>query len=264
MNIPTNFSPDLHLAVEATRAAGQVVAGARRAIISAEEKGDKGLVTAFDKQAEQVIFEILRANSPYSILGEESGLDGRGSELVWVVDPIDGTTNFARGLPLFAISIALMRGIDRLLGVILNPTSNDCYFAERGRGAYVNGEAMHVSANQNPRQAVIHVSSGYAANDRQRLVELMRRLDGTYSARILGTTALELCLVASGVTDAFVCSGDELWDYAAGVLLVEEAGGIFTDWRGQPWNGQHAFVFASNGQLHRPILEQIQDLQPLT
>ena len=102
---------------------------------------------------------------------------------------------------------------------------------------------------------------GYAEADLGRMTTLYKRLGSTFNLRLLGSTALELCLVANGTVDAFISSGDELWDFAAGVLLVQEAGGKFTDWQGRPWDGQSGFVFASNGQLHPKLLKEIADLQ---
>ena len=262
MEIPNALSHDLRTAIEAAQQAGRVIMTAFQGDITAETKGDKGLVTAFDKKAEQTIRAVLEAKSPYSILGEESGLSHRDAAWVWVVDPIDGTTNFSRKIPLFAVSIALLRGREIALGVILNPNSNECYFAERGKGAYRNGLKMKVSTTQNPERAVIFLNHGYRTDDLQRMAHLTARLGSTYSTRTLGTTALELCWVANGLVDAFICSGDELWDYAAGVLLVQEAGGKFTDWRGDAWDGQQAFIFASNGPLHAKLLKDIEDLQP--
>lgn len=262
MKIPTSLSPDLHLAIEAARQAGHTILDAFQTDIVAESKGDAGLVTEFDKRAEQIIAATLRAKSPHSILGEEGGLDGQDSGLVWVVDPIDGTTNFSRKLPLFAVSIALLQGQELILGVILNPTTGDCYFAEQGQGAYQNGQPIQVSANQDPARSIIFLNHGYRADDFKRMTILTRRLGMRYNVRTLGTTALELCLVASGLADAFICSGDSLWDYAAGGILVQEAGGKFTDWRGEPWDAQEAFIFAANDQLYDPLLAEIIDLQP--
>lgn len=262
MEIPSTLSPDLQVAIEAAQQAGDIILNACQTEIATESKGDAGLVTEFDKKAEAVISATLRTQSTYSILGEETGLDRQNSDQVWVVDPIDGTTNFSRSLPLFAVSIALMQDRELVLGVILNPNTGDCYFAERGRGAYCNGHPIKVSANQDPAKSIIFLNHGYAADDIERMAELMRRLGSTYNVRTLGTTALELCTVAGGMADAFICSGDALWDYAAGGILVQAAGGKFTDWRGEAWNERNAFIFASNGVFHEPLLNEISDLQP--
>ncbi len=262
MKIPTGLSSDLEVALEAAQNAANVMVDAYQTDIMAESKGDKGIVTEFDTRAEQAIVETLLANSAYSILGEESGLSDRQSEAIWVIDPIDGTTNFARGLPLFAVSIALMRGHDIVLGVIFNPTTNEYFFAEQGQGAYRNGRRIQVSSVQEPTRAVVCLERGYGEEDVRRMAEIFRRLGAKYNFRILGTTALELCTVAAGLTDAFISSGDELWDFAAGVLLVQEAGGKFTDWRGDQWHGRDSFIFASNGHLHELLLKEIRNLQP--
>lgn len=262
LNLPAPFSEDLKIAIEAAQHAGNLVINALQTDIIAETKGDKGLVTEFDQRAEQAIIETLQTKSAYAFLGEETGRTETESQKFWVVDPIDGTTNFSRGLPLFAISIALMQETDILLGVIFNPYTKEYFYAEKGKGAYRNGSPIQVSANRLPAKSIVLLDHGYAEADLERMTVLYRRLGLQYSLRLLGTTALGLTLVANGTVDAFISSGDELWDFAAGVLLAQEAGGSFTDWRGRPWDGQTPFIFASNGRLHEALLPHIRDLQP--
>lgn len=261
IDLPAPFSEDLNLAIEAAQHAGNVVINALQTDIIAESKGDKGLVTEFDQRAEQAIIETLQAKSTYSILGEETGRTDTASRKFWVVDPIDGTTNFSRMLPLFAVSIALMQDAEILLGVIFNPYTKEYFYAEKGHGAYRNGSPIQVSTNHQPAKSIVLLDHGYAEADVARMTTLYRRLGLKYGLRLLGTTALALTMVANGKADAFISSGDELWDFAAGVLLVQEAGGNFTDWRGQPWDGHTPFIFASNGRLHESLLPHIRDLQ---
>jgi myo-inositol-1(or 4)-monophosphatase len=259
---PDKLSPDLRTAIQAAQAAGEIVRTGFQSEMSPESKGVKGLVTKYDRLAEQAIVEILQANSGYSVLGEESGLTRTGSDLRWVIDPIDGTANFFRKLPLFAVSIALMKESEVLLGVILNPLTEECFFAEQGRGAFMNGQPIRVSANRDPAKSLIILERGYAEADLERMATLARRLGQKYGVRILGSSALELCTVANGSVDIFICSGDELWDYAAAIPLIREAGGQLTDWRGQPWDPQTPFVLASNGLLHEMLVSELADMQP--
>ena len=262
MNLPAPLSEDLNIAIEAAQHAGYVVINALQTDIIAETKGNKGLVTEFDQRAEQAIIETLQAKSTYSILGEETGRTDTASHKFWVVDPIDGTTNFSRMLPLFAISIALMQDSDILLGVIFNPYTKEYFYAEKGHGAFLNGSPIQVSTNRLPAKSIVLLDHGYAEADLERITTVYRQLGPKYSLRLLGTTALALTLVANGKADAFISVGDELWDFAAGVLLVQEAGGSFTDWRGRPWDGQTPFIFASNSRLHESLLPYIRNLQP--
>ncbi len=259
---PVDMSSDLKTAIAAVQAAGEIVREGFQTDMDPESKGVKGLVTKYDRLAEQAIVEVLQANSAYSVLGEESGLTQTDSDRRWVIDPIDGTSNFFRKLPLFGVSIALMKEAEVLLGVILNPLTGECFFAEQGRGAFVNGRPIRVSANRDPAKSVLILERGYAEADLERMATLTRRLGQKYGVRILGSSAVELCAVASGTADAFICSGDELWDYAAAIPLIREAGGQLTDWRGQPWDPRHPFVLASNGLFHDMLVSEIADLQP--
>jgi len=256
------MSPDLRLAIEAARVGGEVAGRAFQGAKQVEAKeGGKGLVTETDKAAEEAIIGVLQSRSSYSIVGEESGRTPGSSDLYWVVDPIDGTTNFARGLPLFVTAIALMRGTDILLGVTYFPVSGQMFYAEEGKGAFVDETAIRVSPRPAEACATFSLDHGYQRDDRKRFATILDRLSTEYSIRTLGATALGVCYVANGTVDAFACSGDELWDFAAGIRIVEEAGGKVTDWTGRPWDGTNSFIFASNGFLHPELLPKLADLQ---
>lgn len=262
MDIPDTLSPDLQLAIRAAQAGAEVVARASRTGREAEVKaGDKGLVTETDRASERAILEVIRSHSPHPVVGEEGGQTGGTSDTYWIVDPIDGTTNFARGIPLFAVSVALLQGHEALVGVILDPIRQECFYAEKGRGAYVNGRPIRVSSNQNLASSTVFVNHGYPKEDRERFVAVVSRLAENFFIRKFGTTALELAYVANGLVDAFICSGDELWDFAAGVRLIQEAGGRFTDWQGRDWDGSTSFILLSNGLLHDYLSDKIGDLQ---
>lgn len=260
--LPPGASDDLSLALRAARAAGEVIAHQFRLAVEARSKeGGKGEVTATDRAAEAAILELLDAESEHAILSEESGGVRDPEAARWVVDPLDGTTNYSRKLPLFCVSIGLMHGRRPELGVVLNPLTGDWYAAERGRGCYRNGEPARVSDKADPATAVVFLQHGYQAPDRQRFAAVAQRLAVTSYARDLGTTALELAYVASGSADGHVCSGDELWDFAAGMVLVEEAGGRVTDWRGHPWDGESTYTLISNGHIHQYLVAAVGDLQ---
>lgn len=256
----TPLSADLQLAVIAAKRAGALLRKGYSSTFTAQVKSDNSLVTEFDQQAERLIRETLAA-SPYSILGEEEGLHDLGSSRVWVIDPLDGTTNFSRKLPLFAVSIGLMQGNESLLGVIYDPLRDECFYAEKGRGAYKNEEPLRIDAHASP-QAVIFIECGCADQDKLLLAEQTRRLALDYDVRLLGTTALELCRVAEGAADAFISSGDHLWDFAAGMCIVQEAGCVFCDWHGRPWRTDHSFVLTGRYAIVKDLVRRIGDLQP--
>lgn len=262
MSIDENaLSPNLKLAIAAAKKASDIIKQAHQTKIKAQLKGNEGIVTEYDQRAERAIRLVLQAESAFAILGEESGLTGGEDDWLWVIDPIDGTTNFAHRIPFFVVSIALMYQAQFYLGVILNPSTGDCYYAERGKGAFKNGQPIQVSTVDNLGHSLVCISSGYPMEDKTRQAEIMRRLGGHCGLRRFGATALELCLVAEGVAEAFLCSGDSLWDYAAGAVILLEAGGRFSDWHAADQQGETAFICASNGRIHPHLLPHLRDLQ---
>lgn len=225
---------DLYLktALEAAARAVQIVKESSGVDLEISTKSSpRDLVTQIDLQSERAIRETIRHRHPdHSILGEEGGeeeggLTG-GSPYRWVVDPVDGTSNFARGILHFAVSIGLEHSGRGLLGVIANPTLGDTYGAVRGQGAFKNGRRLSVSACTDLGEAFVTMSFSADArvSDRAGLVwnALLSRCQ---TLRRMGSTALELALLAEGKTDAFVGFGQGAWDVAAGAVLVEEAGG---------------------------------------
>jgi len=263
MDQVNSVSDDLALAIEATRRGGRVAFDAFRAAHDVQVKDEgKGIVTEADKAGEEAIIEGLRSRSAHAILGEESGRTEGSSGLYWVVDPIDGTTNFAKDVPLFVVTVALLRGSDVVLGVVHHPLTEETYYAERGKGAYLNDRRIQVSSVADLSAAMLFLDHGYAEADRKRWGTVCQRLGPDCSVRSHGATAMAMSWVAAGFGEAFMCSGDELWDFAAGIVLVEEAGGRLTDWRGEDWDGSNTFILASNGRLHDRLVERVQDLQP--
>jgi myo-inositol-1(or 4)-monophosphatase len=262
MNNLDLFSSDLELAMEAARLGAAIIAEnfTQTSKVSIKPDG-KGLVTQTDKAAERVIIDTLQAKSSYPIISEEAAPNDPPSGRSWIVDPLDGTTNFAHKLPLFAVSIALLDDQDVVLGVIAHPMTGTCFYAEKGKGAYRDGQPIRVSPMTDSASTVLFVNHGYRMDDKKRYALLVDRLAPQYSMRTLGTTALELAYLACGCAGGFMCSGDELWDYTAGIVLVEEAGGKVTDWKGEHWDTHNAFILFSNGSLHQDLIESIAELQ---
>jgi myo-inositol-1(or 4)-monophosphatase len=248
---------ELEAALSAAKEAGEVLSQGFGWQHSVRYKGEVDLVTEVDEQAEQVIGEILLGAFPaYGMLAEEGGALAGEEDARWIVDPLDGTTNYAHGLPLFAVSIGLERAGEVVLGVVHDPTREETYVAERGRGATLNGEPVRVSDTGELIQALIATGFPYDRAEMPEALELFGRLSAlTRGMRRLGSTALDLCYVAAGRLDGYYERGIWAWDLAAGSLILEEAGGKVTDYRGGELNLEGREIVASNGALHPAMIE---------
>ena len=222
------------------------------------------LVTAADRDAEDLIVAALHAAFPeHGIEAEESpGRPGRDG-YCWYVDPLDGTTNFAHGHPHFAVSIALARGDDLLLGVVYDPVREERFTALRGEGARLNGAPIRVSETRDFEQALLGTGFPYDRREHAAfyvafLAEALRRTQGVRRA---GSAALDLCYVACGRLDAFWEWKLHAWDLAAGRLILEEAGGRVSDFAGRPHRLTGEETAASNGRLHPALLDMLSDVR---
>ena len=223
-------------------------------------KGPGDFVTAADKKAEKTVFEELsRARPGYGFKMEESGLvDGSDKSHTWHIDPLDGTSNFLHGLPIFAVSIALEREGQLVAGVVYNPATDDMFVAEKGQGAYYNNRRMRVAARRNLSESM--VACGIPPLARVRDHESFKRELGAAMSKIgnirrLGAAALDLSMVACGRFDGYWERGINSWDVAAGVVLVREAGGFVTDFTGSTEILAKGEVCAGNEVIHRQLVE---------
>ena len=251
------MTKELEGAISAAREAGEVLREGFGRQHSVRYKGEVDLVTEVDEQAERVIKEILLGAFPsYEMLAEESGRSSGQEDARWIVDPLDGTTNYAHGLPIFAVSIALERAGEVVVGVVHDPIREETYLAERGGGATLNGEPIRVSDNDELIQALIATGFPYDRAEMPEALELFGRFAAiTRGMRRLGSTALDLCYVAAGRLDGYYERGIWAWDIAAGGLILEEAGGKVTDYRGAGLNLEGRQIVASNGYLHSAMME---------
>jgi len=221
-----------------------------------ELKGEHDLVTAADRASEKFIVERLQAAYPtHHIMAEEGGETMGSSEYRWYVDPLDGTTNFAHGFPVYNVTLALEHKGELVAGVIADPTRNEVFTAERGSGAFLNGDRIHVSKAANLSVAL--AGTGFPSRKRHRNVNIhffhqVSML--THGVRRAGAAALDLAYIACGPLDMFWEFSLNPWDIAAGVLLIREAGGQVSDMRGAPakLNGEN--ILADNGLLHEATL----------
>jgi myo-inositol-1(or 4)-monophosphatase len=251
------LATELEVAIAAAEAAGEVLRGDFGGEQAVRYKGEVDLVTEVDERAERVIGELLREAFPgYGMLAEEGGRLPGEDDSRWIVDPLDGTTNYAHGLPIFAVSIALERADEVVLGVVHDPIRGETYVAERGGGATLNGEPIRVSDTEEPIRALLVTGFPYDRADMPAALELFGRLTMlTQGVRRLGAAALDLCYVAAGRLDAFYERGLHAWDIAAGGLILEEAGGKVTDYQGRDFDLEGGEIVASNGLLHAVLLE---------
>ena len=224
-------------------------------------KGPSNFVSAADHRAEQVLFdELSKARHGYSFLMEERGrVDGPDKTHVWIVDPLDGTTNFLHGIPHFAISVALQRENELVAGIIYNPANGDIFTAERGKGAFYNDRRIRVSARRKLEDCVIatgipHHGRGEHAPYLRQLAEVM---DATAGVRRFGAAALDLAWVAAGRFDGYWEQGLAPWDLAAGIVILREAGGIVSDMSGGNAVLGTGDVIAGNEFVHRDLLKLV-------
>jgi myo-inositol-1(or 4)-monophosphatase len=255
----------LATAVEAALGAGRIHLDYFRQDPRVEKKGPIDLVTAADVTAERTFRELIAARFPsHAVLGEEAGAGQAAAAKAtwrWIIDPLDGTTNFAHGLALFCVSIALEVAGRLEIAVVYDPVAQELFTAERGEGARANGAPMRVSTRGALIDALLCTGFPYSIRERQRRqVEVFAGFLGRSRAvRRLGSAALDLCYVAAGRFDGFWEEQLNAWDVAAGVLIVEEAGGRVTGYDDEPHDLFGGRIVASNGPLHGPMLEVIRE-----
>lgn len=219
---------------------------------------ERNLVTEIDKKAEQLIIDKIKKRYPgHDFLGEESGSHKTVSDYKWIVDPLDGTTNYTHGLPIFCTSIALEYKGDIVLGVIYDPNSEELFTAEKGKGAFLNNRRMRVSGTTRLMESLIVTGFPYdiKENPYNAVQHFSNFLMECQAVRRLGSAALDLSYVACGRFDGFWEVTLNSWDMAAGVLFVEEAGGKFTNFKGFPSDIYTPNVLASNGFIHDQMVE---------
>jgi len=225
-----------------------------------EHKRNAGIVTEADKGAEAFLLKnIFRKYPNSSIITEESGEFRRGSELCWVLDPLDGTTNYASGLPWFCVSIGLMEEGELKAGVIYNPISKELFEGEIGKGAKLNGKRIRVSKEKRIGDSVIGTGFYYSKGEtlRQEMEIFTRVNEYARGVRRPGSAALDLCFVAAGRYDGFWEKRLSPWDVAAGFVIVQEAGGVISNYKGKPTDIHEGEVIASNGGIHRKMVSII-------
>jgi myo-inositol-1(or 4)-monophosphatase len=247
----------LRVAVRACRAAGRIQAAAFGTAPTVEHKGEIDLVTAIDRKSEAAILAVIaRAFPRHGVLAEESDPRAGDAEHLWVVDPLDGTTNYSRGFPYFCVSVALARAGRVIVAAVYQPMLGELFTAIRGRGAFLNGKPLRVSAQARLDQAFLATGFPYdiRRSRRTNLDHFAHFATRCLAVRRAGAAALDLAYVAAGRFDGFWELKLRPWDIAAGSLLVEEAGGRITGLSGRPWRLPVRDIVASNGRVHGEMI----------
>jgi len=255
----------LQTALQIARRAGAVLREGLERGFTVEFKGEVDLVTEVDRQSEELVVEALRQAFPGTQVMAEEGtrVDGRGGDALWLVDPLDGTTNYAHRLPFYAVSIALELGGEPQLGVVYAPEMGWEFTALRGRGAWLNQRPLHVSATANLDRALLATGFPYDRrtspdNNLAEFGAVIRRAQGI---RRMGSAALDCAMVAWGALDGYWEFKLKPWDIAAGALLVREAGGLVTDTRGGLHRSTSGHILATNGLIHEELKQALAEVR---
>ncbi len=252
----------MEVATEAAYRAGKIL---RARLMTSKEvsfKGRNDIVTDVDLAAEKAVLDLLRGEYPdFGLLAEESEPVESASPYTWVVDPLDGTRNYASGIGHFCTLIALSYGDDPVLGITYDPLREELYSAEVGKGAFLNGERLSVSKSRELSQSLLSCDLGYVDEQAGLAIDLVRSLwPGMLSVRLMGSAGLGVAYAAAGRVDLYFHHSLSPWDIAAGLVLVQEAGGITVDRQGQPANLHTPSVIASSPHLVSRFLEATEGL----
>ncbi|MEY2718641.1 MAG: inositol-monophosphatase [Bacteroidota bacterium] len=252
-----NPSDLLHFAEEAAHIAGTILReGFGKPLLAESKEGMHNLVTEYDLRAESAIIHHLKSRTPEaSFLAEESGQEQNGNNLTWVIDPLDGTVNFAHGIPIFCVSIAAVMHDTIVCGAIYNPLTNEMFSALSMGGAYLNGSSLRVSSTQHLEDSILVTGFPYnVADNPLGCIDQFAAVVGKgLPVRRLGSAALDLAYTAAGRFDGFWESILQPWDMAAGVLLVQESGGCVTHYAGVPFALSRNSIIATNGNIHEAL-----------
>ncbi|HET9644697.1 MAG TPA: inositol monophosphatase family protein [Burkholderiaceae bacterium] len=258
------LNPMLNIAIKAARAAGAIInrAALDLDLLKISVKGPNDFVSEVDQAAEQAIIDtLLQAYPQHGILAEESGREhgAKHSEFVWIIDPLDGTTNFLHGFPVYAVSIALSHRGQVQQGVVYDPTRNDLFYASRGRGAFLNDRRLRVSKRTRLSDALVGTGFPFRKGDNfKRYLKMFEEvMQACAGLRRPGAAALDLCYVAAGYYDGFFETGLNPWDVAAGSLMITEAGGLIGNFTGEADYLFQREVVAGNPKVYGQLVQML-------
>jgi myo-inositol-1(or 4)-monophosphatase len=243
------------LCLELARDVGKVIMEGFGSIRSINKKGKREFVTNIDLEGEEMIANSILKKFPHdTILGEEREYPRGSTGFSWIIDPLDGTHNYLHNIEIFGTSIAIAYGEDVLVGVIYIPFIDELYEARKGKGAYLNGKRIKVS-KRTMEEATLVYDSRFTHNKDAMFSSLAQLVDRVFNVRMFGSTARSLTYLAEGKIEVEIEFSDKIWDFAAGLLLVEEAGGVATDFEGRRWGLKTESFVASNGIFHDELIK---------
>ena len=249
-----NYTKELDVAKSVAKEMGKIQLKNFRKNLKVIRKSTKDFVSNVDLECQNLSYELLRKEFEYEILSEEKKIqDDIASDLFWIIDPVDGTHNYISGLPNFGVSIALATKKEFLLGVIYLPYFDEMYYAVKNQGAFMNNEKIQVSKNNDLEKSMITFDNQFYL-DKKSFDVYKKIVDSCFTTRILGSAVYDFCLIASGKVDARVWNNTKVFDFAAGLTIINEAGGKITDFRGGEVNLDTHDILASNSFVHQELL----------
>jgi myo-inositol-1(or 4)-monophosphatase len=255
--LPIDLNKIYQVALGAAYHSGQILCQYYGQLKHVEKKGAIDLVTEADLTSEKTVKMIIQDKYPdHGIVAEESGIQTTQTPYEWIIDPLDGTTNYAHQIPIFAVSIAFVVEKHPVVGIVYNPVSQDLFTAIKGQGAYYNRQSIKVSQRKDLHESVL--VTGFPYNLKEIIDPLMIRfsncLQAAQAVRRLGAAALDLCFIASGRFEGFWEQNLKPWDTAAGMLIAQEAGSHITNFSNEPYHYQMSEILATNGYIHQELL----------
>lgn len=252
-----NYTKELDVAKSVAKEMGKIQLKNFRKNLKVIRKSTKDFVSNVDLECQNLSYELLRKDFQYEILSEERKTqDEIGTKLFWIIDPVDGTHNYISGLPNFGVSIALATKKEFLLGVIYLPYFDEMYHAVKSQGAFMNDQKLQVSKNNDLEKSMITFDNQFYLNKKS--FDVYKKIvDSCFTTRILGSAVYDFCLIASGKVDARVWNNTKVFDFAAGLTIVNEAGGKLTDFNGDEITLNSHDILASNSFVHQELLTVI-------
>ncbi len=258
------YEKELKIAKQAARQAGQFL---KPEFLNwngkTQYKAKQETFTICDKKSEQIIIKLLKKHFPnYTILSEEKGLMQKHSDYFWTIDPIDGTNNFIHHNPNFTVSISLLYKNEVVLGVTYVPMLDEMYWAVKNQGAYKNNKKIKVSKTKTLSKAIVTYNHGRGMASTKKSFKVYQYFQiNAYRARNYFSTSLQMAMVAAGHLDIYIVPTTKIWDIAAGIILLQEAGAQVTNWKNKPWQKSSKSIIASNKTLHSVMLKKLKKLK---